>query len=185
MPAFLLLLLALLAPGDAPRTFAVAPGSTLAYHLKHPFHGVDGVSRAAEGKARMLPDGTVQVMVRARVDSFDSGNSNRDAHMQEVTDAARHPYVVLKAVADGVHLDAYPAEVDVPLRGALDLHGVTRELAFVARVRFESAERAVVTATFPVSLTAYGVARPSLVFVPVGDELAITAHLTLALEPPG
>lgn len=182
MPAFLLLLLALLAPGDAPRTFAVAPGSTLAYHLKHPFHGVDGVSRAAEGKARMLPDGTVQVMVRARVDSFDSGNSNRDAHMKEVTEAARLPWVVLKAVAEGLSAERYPVDRDLPLRGALEFHGVTRELALTAHLHLPSPDRAEVTAEFPVSLTEHGVERPSLLFVKVDDRIELRARIALALE---
>lgn|SRR5574341_131503 len=178
-----LLLVAALAPGDAPRTFAVAGGSTLSYHLAHRLHSVDGVSHAVEGKARLLPDGKVQVMVRARVDSFDSGNSNRDAHMLEVTDAARDPWVVLKAVADGVHVDAYPSELDVPLRGALVLHGVTRDVAVAAKVRFQSPERAEVTASFPVSLTAHAVERPSLLFIKVEDRVEIAARLSLTLEP--
>ena len=101
------LLLAALAADGAPRTFAVADGSTLSFRLRHPFHPVDGRSRAVEGRARWLPDGTVQVMVRARVDSFDSGNSNRDAHMKEVLEAARLPWVQLKAVAEGLSAERW------------------------------------------------------------------------------
>lgn len=184
----LLLALSLLAGPDEPpsaagaRTLSALQGSTLAFHLIHPLHSVDGVSRAVEARARLPGDGSVQVAVRARVASFDSGNSNRDAHMLEVTEAARLPFVQFSGTATGIQTDRYPAELDVPLTGTLEFHGVSREVSVTAKVRFESPERAEVAATFPVSLKAYGVKRPSLLFVAVKDRIEITAHLSLALE---
>ena len=166
----------------APRTFTVADGSILTYRLVHKLHAVEGISRSVEGKVRWLQDGTVQVMIRARVDSFDSGNSNRDAHMKEVTEAQRLPFVSVKAVAEGLRVERFPAELEVPLRGVLVFHGVTRELAIAAHVRFPSPERAEVEASFPVSLTAHGVERPSLLFVKVDDRLELGARLTLTLD---
>jgi len=180
----LAMLLVLAADADAPRTWAVTDASTLSYHLVHKLHSVDGVARAVEGRARLLPDGGVQVAIRARVAAFDSGNANRDAHMQEVTDAARFPFVLFKGVASGVRIEGFPAELQVPLRGVLEFHGVTRELEVTARVRFPSAARAEVEATFPVSLTAHGVERPSLLFIPVDDRLDVTARLALSAEEP-
>lgn len=167
----------------AERAWSVAPGSTLAYHLVHRFHAVDGVARDLEGRARLLADGTLQVAVRARVAAFDSGNSNRDAHMMEVTDAARFPFVTVKAVAAGIRLPAAPGDLDVPLDGTLDLHGVARPLSVTAHVHFASPERAEVTADFPVSLTAHGVERPSLLFVKVEDRIEIAARLVLSTGP--
>lgn len=171
------------APPGPGRGWSVAPGSTLAYHLVHKFHSVDGVARDLEGRARLLADGTLQVVVRARVAAFDSGNSNRDAHMMEVTEAARFPYVTVKAAAAGIQLPAVPGDLDVPLDGTLDLHGVPRPLAVTAHVHLASPERAEVTADFPVSLTAHGVERPSLLFVKVEDRIEIRARLVLAAEP--
>lgn len=168
----------------APRTFAVAPGSTLAYRLVHKLHGVDGVSKAVEGRARLLPGGGVQVAVRARVDSFDSGNGNRDAHMREVTEASRVPYVAFKGAGAGVEVRSFPAVVAVPLQGVLDFHGRQVPVEVEATVRFESESRATVEATFPVSLDAHGVARPSLLFVRVNDRIDVTARLVLAAEEP-
>jgi polyisoprenoid-binding protein YceI len=166
-----------------PRTFTVSDGSTVTYLLVHKFHAIEGSSKAVEGKARWLPDGTVQVMVRARVDSFDSGNSNRDAHMKEVTEAHRLPFVLFKAVAEGIRVERFPSDFEIPLRGVLEFHGVTREIAVTARVHLASPERAAVEATFPVSLTAHGVERPSLLFVKVDDRIEIGARLALTLEP--
>jgi hypothetical protein len=183
----LLLLLAASSPDSAAPvagTWVVADGSTITYHLIHKFHAVEGIARAVEGKARLAPDGALQLAVRARVAAFDSGNSNRDAHMQEVTEAARFPAVTVRGSAEGLRLEAVPGAIEVPLRATLELHGVTRELAVTARVRFESPGRAEVEAAFPVSLTAHGVERPSLLFVKVDDRIEIVAKLVLAREAP-
>ncbi|HSN92613.1 MAG TPA: YceI family protein [Anaeromyxobacteraceae bacterium] len=182
--AVALLPLALSQGPAAPLTFAVAPGSTLSYRIVHRLHAVDGVSKALEGRARLLPDGGVQVAVRARVDSFDSGNANRDAHMLEATEAGRIPYVAFKGVGAGVEVRSYPAVVEVPLQGVLDFHGRQEAVEVTARVRFESASRATVEASLPVSLDAHGVERPSLLFVKVDDRVVVKASLVLAAEAP-
>lgn len=188
MVALPLALLLAAAPGGGAApiagTWTVAEGSTVTYHLVHKFHAVEGVARAVEGKARLTPDGGLQFAVRARVAAFDSGNSNRDAHMLEVTEAARFPSVTARGAAEGLRLDTVPATVELPLTATLDLHGVASQLAVTARVRFESPGRAEVEATFPVSLTAHGVERPSLLFVKVEDRIEIVAKLVLVREPP-
>lgn len=179
----LALALAVAAPDAAPRTFAVGPGSTLTYRLVHRLHSVHGVSREIEGRARLLPGGGVQVMIRAPIASFDSGNGNRDANMREATDAGHHPFVQLKAVGDGATAPAsFPAAQEVLLRGELQFHGRTRPVAVPAKVTFESPDRARVEATFPVSLEAYGVERPSLLFVKVEDRVDVEAKLRLEAE---
>jgi hypothetical protein len=166
---------------ETPRTFAVLPGSTLSYHLVHKFHTVTGVSRIIEGKARLLPDGTVQVMVRAPLESFDSGNSNRDEHMLEVTDAARNPYVVLKGVGRVSQPSSFPSEVALRLQGELTLK-TTQPVAVPMTVRFEAPDRASIDTRFPVSLEQHGVERPSLLFVKVDDRIEIEAKLRLEVE---
>ena len=164
----------------APTTWDVAPGSTLSARVVHKFHAVDEVTRAVEGRARLSADGRLEVVVRARIASFDSGNANRDAHMLEVVDGARFPWVTLRGEASGVRV-APPAEaVEVPLRALLDFHGVQREVAITARVRFVAPGRAEVEASFPVSLTAYEVQRPSLLFIKIDDLATITARLVFA-----
>ncbi|WP_245529816.1 YceI family protein [Anaeromyxobacter dehalogenans] len=184
--ALALSVLAALAPtaspaGAAPRTFDVGPASTLRYRLVHKFHAVEGTSRAVEGKARVLPDGTVQVMVRAPLDSFHSGNSNRDAHMLEVTGAARQPYVIFKGVGHLDPPDRYPVDVRVQLRGELTLKS-PRPVEAAAAVHFDGPDRAHVEATFPVSLDAHQVERPELLFVKVDDRVDVDARLELEVE---
>ena len=178
----LLAVLLLAAPAAGPRTFDVLPGSTLTYRLVHKFHTVTGVSRSVEGKARLLPDGTVQVAVRAPLDSFDSGNSNRDAHMREATGSGTNPYVAFKGVGRMNPPDHFPVDEKVALRGELTLK-TTKPVEVPTEVRFESPDRASVKTTFPVSLEEHGVERPSLVFVKVDDKIEIDAQLMLGASP--
>src|SRR5256885_17248982 len=101
--AIVLLVDGAVARAQQPADFAVdAKGSSLTYHLVHKMHKVDGVSHKVEGKARLMPDGKAQVSVRVPSESFDSANVNRDAHMKEAVEAAKYPFIELKALGDGV-----------------------------------------------------------------------------------
>ena len=88
-------------------------------------HKVDGTSHKVEGKARLLPDGKAQVMVRAPAESFDSGNVNRDAHMKEAVEAAKYPWVELKALGEGVTAPAtFPTTQKKTFKAQLTFHGI-------------------------------------------------------------
>src|ERR1035441_4072186 len=58
--------------------------STLTYHVSHPLHQTDGVSHAARGKG-VCHAGQCEFLIAVPVKSFDSGDSNRDLHMLQVT----------------------------------------------------------------------------------------------------
>lgn len=77
------LLLALPAFAQSNRQWTL-DSSTLTYHITHPLHQVAGTSHAARGKG-ICHDGQCDFLVAAPVKSFDSGDSNRDLHMLQVT----------------------------------------------------------------------------------------------------
>lgn len=168
---------------DGPVDLSVGPGSSLSYVLVHKFHEVVGTSTVVEGRARLLPGGGVQVMVRAAVDSFDSGNGNRDAHMQEVTEAARFPLVTFKAAGALTPPATYPATVALELAGEVGFHGVSRAVKVPVTVTFTSPKEASAEGTLTLSLEAHGVERPSLLFVKVDDALVVKARLRLEAAP--
>jgi polyisoprenoid-binding protein YceI len=157
----------------APRTYSVrSEGSSLTYRLKHKLHVVEGTARPTEGKARLLPDGTLQVAVRANVADFDSGNSNRDAHMKETTEAPKFPTIEFKGVAAGVKVPtSFPSEQAVALKGQLTFHGVKQVVEVPLKVVFTSATEVSATGNFQISLEAFKVERPSLLMVKVDDAL--------------
>lgn len=158
-------------------------GSSLTYKLKHKLHEVVGRAAPSEGRARLLPDGTLQVAVRANVADFDSGNANRDAHMKEVTEAHKFPAVEFKGVATGVKVpETFPAQVPVTLKGQVTFHGVKQPVEVPMTVTFTSAKEARAEGTFQLSLEAHKVERPSLLMVKVDDKLVLEPKLLLVGE---
>src|SRR5271165_678538 len=69
--------------------------STLTYHVSHPLHQTDGVSHAARGKG-ICHEGQCEFLIGVPVKTFDSGDSNRDLHMIQVTRGAEFPMVTVR-----------------------------------------------------------------------------------------
>lgn len=74
----------------------ILQSSSLTYHVSHPLHQVDGVSHAAKGKG-VCQNGQCNFLIAAPVKSFDSGDSNRDLHMLQVTRGAQFPLIIVRA----------------------------------------------------------------------------------------
>jgi hypothetical protein len=84
---------------------------TLTYHVSHPLHQTDGVSQAARGKG-ICHEGQCDFLIAVPVKSFDSGDSNRDIHMVQVTRGAEFPMVSVRtrlpesaATSASIHAD--------------------------------------------------------------------------------
>jgi polyisoprenoid-binding protein YceI len=153
--------------------------SSVTYHIVHKLHRVDGTSKKVEGRARVQSAGPTQVAIRIPVESFDSANVNRDAHMKESVEAARYPTVELKAVTDGIAVpERFPATYNKQWKAQLSFHGVTHDLEIPVTVRFDAADKVVATTSFSISLDQYKVERPSLMFVKIDDAMKIEATLT-------
>src|SRR5208283_843920 len=89
---FLLLLVPGLAQADS---LWVLEQSTLTYHVSHPLHQSEGVSKAARGKG-VCHAGQCEFLIAVPVKSFDSADSNRDLHMLQVTRGAEFPLVTVR-----------------------------------------------------------------------------------------
>lgn len=181
---WLTLVAALLPAGSfaagTPRQFSVvADKSTLKYNVVHKLHEVSAESRAVEGKAAVLADGRVQLMLRAPIASFKSGDGNRDEHMQETMQALAFPSVTFKGVTTLAAPAAYPAKVQLTIDGELDFHGEKAREQVPVTVEFTSATSAHVTGGMSVSLDKYKIERPSLLFVKLEDACKIDIDLTL------
>lgn len=164
---------------EAADGYSVVPGaSKIVYHVVHKLHKVDGVSTQVTGKARVTPSGQVQVVVRVAADSFESGNVNRDAHVKEVVEAGSYNTIELKALCDGLSPPAsFPATVEKRCTGKLSFHGVDLKTEIPVKLAYESAARLIATSSFTLSLDAFKIERPSLMFVKVNDELRVDASV--------
>src|ERR1700692_1371511 len=86
------LLLALPPLAAAAGSQWVLQQSTLTYHVSHPLHQSEGVSREARGKG-ICHAGQCDFLIAVPVKSFDSGDSNRDLHMIQVTRGGPFPLI--------------------------------------------------------------------------------------------
>ena len=164
---------------SAGATFSVdSSASTVSYKIVHKLHTVTGTSKAPEGKARILPDGKAQVMITIPVQTFDSGNSQRDAHVKETLSAATYPTVTLKALGEGITVPTtFPSTLEKTFKGELTFHNEKKTMEIPVKLVFESATRVTATAAFQISLEGFKVERPSLLLVKVDDAAKIEVSL--------
>jgi len=148
---------------------------TLSYTVAHKLHEVRGVTKQVEGRALVQPDGAARVQVRARLASFDSGNFNRDENMREVTHEGAHPYASVKGTIDSLTLPL-PAAREVVLHAVVELNGEKRSVD--VPLKLEPAGTGVrAKFSFPISLEAFKVERPQLLWVKVDDRVVIDGDL--------
>jgi YceI-like domain len=168
-----LLLLVFPVAATAADTQWVLEQSTLTYHVSHPLHQVDGTSHAARGKG-VCHDGQCDFLIAVPVKSFDSGDSNRDLHMLQVTRGAEYPMVTVRthlpesaANAGQIHADLdveFAGQTahyeDVPFQ--ISSHGGDQEL----------------TGTIPTKLTDFKIEAPSLLTMPIKNDIPVKVDMT-------
>jgi polyisoprenoid-binding protein YceI len=151
--------------------------SSATYLLVHLMHEVEATSKDVTYTADLDIGAKTIRSVRAVVDvtTFDSGNSNRDSHAMEVVDAMSFPDVTFSSTS------IVPQGNSLLVTGKLTFHGVTNEVTTVAVPEWEN-DKLVVHAKMPISLTAFKVERPSLLFIPVHDTLRFTLTAAFSLH---
>jgi polyisoprenoid-binding protein YceI len=151
--------------------------SSATYLLVHPMHEIEATSKEVVYTASLNPVTRSLQTVTAAVDvtSFDSGNSSRDSHAMEVVDAMSFPEVTFASTS------IVPQGNSLVVSGKLTFHGVTNDVSAIAVPEWGS-DKLVVHATMPISLTAFKVERPSLLFVPVRDTLRFTLTAAFPLK---
>jgi polyisoprenoid-binding protein YceI len=141
--------------------------SSITYTMKHALHEWTGTSREVACAAETDASGRItRVAATVRVKSFDSRNSNRDAHMLEVTDALTHPNITFSSTSVSADNEGYF------VRGNLTFHGVTRP--FEAKAREVKKEgRRMITGRFIFLLEDFRIERPTLLLVKTDNEVAV------------
>ncbi len=151
---------------QSKRIDAIKEESSITYQLTHPMHEIEATSKEAICSLDLDPakKEITHVFVQIDVTSFNSGNSNRDSHAMEVIDALTYPDVQFSSTGIVQKGDSVIAT------GRLTFHGVTNEVSIAGASKW-SEKRLIVTGEFEISLTAFNVERPSLLLIPVKDNL--------------
>ena len=176
LPLAAALLIATAARADEARPLLLAlDKGEISYTVVHKLHQVTGTTRKLEGLARLQPGAPTLVQVRAPVASFDSGNSNRDAHMREATREPLHPFAEVKGTLPPLTLPLSGPQ-DLTLDARVELNGESERQTIPVTLTPEgSGIRA--KFSFPVSLDAHKVERPELLLVKVDDKMTIEGNL--------
>ena len=146
--------------------------STLTYHVSHPLHQVDGVSHAARGKG-VCHAGQCDFLIAVPVKSFDSGDSNRDLHMLQVTRGGEFPIVTVRTrlPEDDEALATIPADLEVQFAGQ------TVQYKQIAFQDVTKGSDTLITGTIPLTLTDFKIDPPSLLALPVKNEIPVRVEM--------
>ncbi len=147
--------------------------STLTYHVSHPLHQSEGVSHAARGKG-VCQSGQCDFLIAAPVKSFDSGDSNRDLHMLQVTKGGQYPMVSVRTRLPEAGLTSATIHADLEIEFA----GQTVQYKQVAfQVTAQGAEVRV-TGTIPATVSDFKIDPPSLLAIPIKNDIPIQVDMT-------
>lgn len=151
--------------------------STISYAMSHPMHSWEG--ECNDVAAVIVYDDTKkqieQVAVVARVDCFDSGNSNRDSHAIEVLEGLKYPKITFisnEILTEGNQLS---------VKGNLTFHGITKSIRFKVN-KTEKDNKIIVDGFFNTLLTVYEIERPSLLGIETDDNVNVKFKIVFNLK---
>ena len=167
-----LLLLALPVFGGSDSQW-VLEQCTLTYHVSHPLHQSEGVSHAARGKG-VCHAGQCDFLIAVAVKSFDSGDSNRDLHMLQVTRGAQFPMVTVRTRLPEAASTAATIQADLEIQFA----GQTAQYKQVAFELVTQGNQTRISGTIPATLSDFKIDPPTLLAMPVKNEMPVRVDMT-------
>ena len=147
--------------------------STLTYHVSHPLHQTDGVSHAARGKG-ICHDAQCDFLIAVPVKTFDSGDSNRDLHMVQVTRGAEFPMVTVRTRLPEAASGSATVRADLEIQFA-------GQTAHYKQVPFQltiEGSKINVSGTIPTTLGDFKIDPPTLLTMPVKNEIPVRVEMT-------
>ncbi len=167
--AFLLLAIPRLAAADSQW---ILVDSSLTYHVSHPLHQTEGVSHAAKGKG-VCHAGQCDFLIAVPVKSFDSGDSNRDLHMLQVARGGQFPMITVRThlPEDASSLATIPVDLEVQFAGQ------TMQYKQIAFQHVTKGSDSLITGTIPLTLTDFKIDPPSLLALPVKNEIPVRVEM--------
>jgi hypothetical protein len=147
--------------------------STLTYHVSHPLHQTEGVSKTAKGKG-VCHDGQCDFLVAAPVKSFDSGDSNRDLHMLQAARGAEFPLITVRTRLPEDASAAATIHADLEIQFA----GQTVQYKQVQFQVVTQGKQIRISGTIPATLADFKIDPPSLLAMPVKNELPVRVDMT-------
>lgn len=152
--------------------------SEIVYSMSHPAHDWTGATHRITGTLTADGSAVTGGHVQAPVQSFTSGNRNRDSHMAEATESYIYPNVTF----DAQSVVMLPAGEQTPeqnamVEGTLTFHDVTRPVTVPVLIETSGSQIHLV-GSFDVTLTEFAIDRPSLLGLKTKDWIGLHLDLT-------
>jgi hypothetical protein len=151
--------------------------STLTYQVSHPLHKTEGVSHEARGKG-VCHAGQCEFLTAVPVKSFDSGDSNRDLHMLQVTRGAEFPIITVRTRVPESASAAATTNVDLEIQFA----GQTAHYQQVPFKLETHGSECHLAGTIPATLADFKIDPPSLLTIPVKNQIPVQVDMTWYLQ---
>jgi hypothetical protein len=151
--------------------------STLTYHVSHPLHQVDGVSHAARGKG-VCHAGQCEFLIAAPVKSFDSGDSNRDLHTLQVARGGQFPLISVRTQLPEAASASGVIHADLEIQFA----GQTAKYPQIPFEKVTKGDEIRISGTIPTKLSDFKIDPPSLLALPVKNEIPVRVEMSWRRE---
>ena len=162
----------LLMPAAAAAETWMVTSSTLTYTVSHPLHGSKGVSHAVRGEGVCDEEGCA-FLVAAPVNTFLSGDRNRDLHMIEVVRGAQFPMISVQGRLPKPSSGTFVADLEVEFAGR---KAVYKTVSFTVDERSETGLR--FHGIVPATLADFKITPPSLLGMPVKNEIPVNVEFS-------
>ena len=147
--------------------------STITYAMNHIMHAWEGTSNQLNGLVQLNANGQIEkVAMIAKVSSFDSKSSNRDAHMLEVVESLKYPNISFQSTSV-----TETAKDKLLVKGMLEFHEIKKETSFEATSRKKDKETTV-SGNFIFLLEDFKIERPSFMLTKVDNEVKVNFEIT-------
>ena len=130
------------------------------------------MSHSALGKG-VCHAGQCEFLIAAQVKSFDSGDSNRDLHMIQVTQGAKFPIVSVRLQLPEVALSSSTIVCDLDIQFA----GQTAHYQHLTFHQVVQGNENRITGTIPSTLSDFKIPPPSFFTVPLKNEMPVKVDI--------
>jgi hypothetical protein len=146
---------------------------TLTYHVDHPLHHVEGTSTDARGKG-VCHAGECDFLIAVPVKSFNSGDSNRDLHMMQITRGALYPMVVVRTEIPQSELNSSTIHANLEVQFA----GQTAHYQNLPFQLVKNGKNVRIAGTVPAKCSDFKISRPELLTIPIKNDIPVSVDAT-------
>ncbi len=142
----------------------------LTYTVKHTLKTSHGFSEELKGKIKCAHQ-SCEVLIAVPVNTFKSGDTNRDLHMIQTTKGAIFPMIVARTTLKESDLES-PHSLDLPFK----LQFAGKEADVIAKnMKIDSDhENRMVNGSLALSLKSFGIEAPSLLGMSIEDQVEVS-----------